>query len=55
MVSIADNIFSASLDGGLGSIGWWHFKTGTNKFYTSEVVDRKKSEVSRLSLLNKTS
>ena len=50
MVSKADNILSASLDGGLGSIGHRHFKTGTNKVYTSEVVDRKKSDVSRLSL-----
>ena len=46
MVSRADNILSASSDGGLGSIGKWHLKTGTNKFYISEVVDRKKSEVS---------
>ena len=48
VVSNADHLFSTSFGRWFGSRGWWHFKTGTNKFYTSEVVDRKKSEVSRL-------
>ena len=46
VVSRADIIISASLDVGLGSIGQWHFKTDTNKFYIYEVVDEKNSEVS---------
>ena len=50
VVSRADNILRDFLDGWLGSIGRWHFETGTNKIYTSEVVDGKKSEVTRLSL-----
>ena len=45
VVSRADHLLSASLDSWFGSRGRWHFKTGTNKFYTSEVVDRKKSGV----------
>ena len=53
VLSRADHILSASLDRWFGSRGRWHFKTGSNKFYTSEVVDRKKSEISRLSFLNK--
>ena len=36
VVSRADNLHSASLDSWFGSKGRWHFKTGTNKFYTSE-------------------
>ena len=45
VVSSVDHLISASLDGWFGGRGRWHFKTGTNKFYTSEVVDRKKSGV----------
>ena len=45
VVSRVDQLLSASLDSWFGSRGRWHFKTGTNKFYTSEVVDRKKSGV----------
>ena len=55
VVSKADHLRSASFDCWFGTRGWYHFKTGTNKFYTSEVADRKKSEVCRLSLLNQTS
>ena len=54
VVSRADHL-SASLDCWFGSRKRWHFETGSNAFYTSEVVDRKKTEVSRLSYLNKTS
>ena len=46
VVSRADHLLSASLDGWFGSRGRWHFKTRRNKFYTSEVVDRNKSGVS---------
>ena len=52
VVSRADNILSVSLDRHFGSRKRWHFKTGSTSFYTSEVVDRKKSEMSRLSFLN---
>jgi hypothetical protein len=48
VVSRTDHL-SASLD------CWFGSKTGRNTFYTSEVVDRKKTYVSRLSYLNKTS
>ena len=48
VVSRADHLLSASLDRLFGSRGRWHFKTATNKLYTSEVVNTKKSEVSRL-------
>ena len=55
VLSRAALLLSASLDRWFGSRQRWHFKTGSDTFYTSEVVDRKKSEVSRLSFLNKTS
>ena len=55
VVSRADHLIRASLDRWFGSRGRWHFKTGTSKFYTSAVVFRKKSEVSRMYFLNKTS
>ena len=45
MVSRVNHLLSAFLDSQFGSRGRWHFKTGTNKFYTSEVVDRNKSGV----------
>ena len=51
---ISDHPLIAFLDSWFGSRGRWHFKTGSNKFYTSEMVDRKKYEVSRLSFLNNT-
>ena len=55
VVAKADHLLSTSLDRKFGSRRRWHFKTGSTRFYTSEVVDRKKTEVSRLSFLNKTS
>ena len=45
VVSRANHLHSASLDGLLGSKGRWHLKTDTHKFYTAEVVDKKKCEV----------
>ena len=51
VISRADHLLSASLGGWFGN--WWNLKTGTSKFDTSKVVDRKKSKVSRLSLLKK--
>ena len=36
VVSRANNLLSASLDSWFGSKDRWHFKIGTNKFYTSE-------------------
>ena len=39
-------LHSASLNVWFGSRGRWYFKTVTNTFYTSEVLGRKKSEVS---------
>lgn len=53
VVTRADQLLSRSLDRKFGSRKRWHFKTGSSRFYTSEVVDRKKSETSRLSFLNK--
>ena len=53
VVSQADHLFSRSLDRKFGSRKKWRFKSGNSKFYTSEVVDRKKGETSRLSFLNK--
>ena len=47
VVSRADHLLRASLDW-LGRRGRWHFMTGANKFYTSEVGILEKSEVSRL-------
>ena len=55
VVAKADHLLNTSLDRKFGSRRHWHFKTGSTRFYTSEVVDRKKTEVSRLSFLNKTS
>ena len=55
VVAKADHLLNTSLDRKFGSRRRWHFKTGSTRFYTSEVVDRKKTEVSRLSFLNKTS
>ena len=55
VVSRADHLFSASLDNWSGSRDRLHFKTGKNKFYTSEIVDCKKSEVSLLHFSNNTS
>ena len=54
VVSRADSLLSVSLDRRFGSRKCWNFKTGSSKSYTSQVVDRKKSEHSRLSFLNKT-
>ena len=48
VVSRADHHLSASLNHWFGSRMRWHFKTGSKTFYTLEVVDRKKTEVSRL-------
>ena len=48
VVSRADHLLSASLDRWFGSRKRWHFKTGSNTFYTSELVDRKKTEVSHI-------
>ena len=45
VVSRVDHLLSASLDSWFNSRRRWYFKTGTNKFYTFEVVDRKKSGV----------
>ena len=55
VVSRANHILFAFLDSWFGSRGRWHFQTGTNKFYTYEILDGKKSEVSRLSFVNETS
>ena len=56
VISRADHLLSASLDRWFGSRGRWHFKTVTNKLYTSEVENRTKSKVSRFFfVLNKTS
>ena len=54
VVSRADHHLSASQDHWFGSRKRWHFKTGNSRYYNSEVVDRKKTEVSRLSFQNKT-
>ena len=52
VISKADNLLERSLDRKFGSRKRWNFKVGNSKFYTSKVVDRKKSETSRLSFLN---
>ena len=52
VVLTADYLIRASMDRWSGSRG--RISTGTSKSYTSDVVIRKKSEVSRLSFLNKT-
>ena len=54
VISRADTLLSVSLDRKFGSRKRWNFKTGSSTFYTSKVVERKKSETSRLSFLNKT-
>ena len=54
VLSRADHHLSSSLDRKFGSRKLWHFKTGSSKYYASEVVERKKSDISRLSFLNKT-
>ena len=54
VVSRADPLLSVSLYKRFASRKRWNFKTGSSKFYTSQVVDRKKSELSRLSFFNKT-
>ena len=53
VVSTAEYLIRASMDRWFGSRGR-SISTGTSKIYTSDVVIRKKSEVSRLSFLNKT-
>ena len=53
VVARADSLLARSLDRKFGSRKRWNFKTGSSKFYTSQVVDRKKGESSRLSFLNK--
>ena len=46
VVSRADHLLSRSLDRKFGSRKRWHFKSGSSRFYTSDVVDRKRSETS---------
>ena len=52
VVDKADSLLERSLDRKFGSRKRWNFKVGDSKFYTSKVVDRKKTETSRLSFLN---
>ena len=52
VVSKADHLLEESLDRHFGSRKRWSFKSGEIKFYTSKVIDRKKSETSRLSFMN---
>ena len=49
-----DYLIRDPLNRWFGSRGRWHFKTGTSKLYTSEVVIRKNSEIFGLCFLNKT-
>ena len=50
LVSRVDHLLSTFFDCWFGTRGWHNFQTGTNKFYTSEVAEKKRSEVCRLYL-----